>query len=55
MTRFSTYHALDATRVLAWEIDGEFTQGAVPWNMLPSLGGDQRMRGYYQGATAIVI
>ncbi|BET79384.1 Outer membrane translocation and assembly moduleTamA [Edwardsiella anguillarum] len=48
-TRFSTYHALDETRVLAWEIDGEFTQGMVPWNMLPSLGGDQRMRGYYQG------
>ena len=35
--------------MLAWEIDGEFTQGAVPWNMLPSLGSDQRMRGYYQG------
>lgn len=49
MTRFSTYHALDEQRVLAWEIDGEFTQGDVPWNMLPSLGSDQRMRGYYQG------
>ncbi|WP_438288359.1 BamA/TamA family outer membrane protein [Edwardsiella tarda] len=49
IARFSTYHALDEWRVLAWEIDGEFTLGAVPWNMLPSLGSDQRMRGYYQG------
>ncbi len=27
--------------------------GDVPWSMLPLLGSDERMRGYYQGAIAI--
>ena len=35
--------------VLAWEADGAFTQGDVPWSMMPLLGSDERMRGYYQG------
>ncbi len=35
--------------MLAWEADGTFTQGDVPWSMMPLLGSDERMRGYYQG------
>ncbi len=35
--------------MLAWEADGAFTQGEVPWSMMPLLGSDERMRGYYQG------
>lgn len=48
-TRYSLYHPLSAKSVLAWEVDGHFTQGNVPWNMLPELGSSQRMRGYYEG------
>ncbi len=31
----------------------EYLPGDVPWSMLPLLGSDERMRGYYQGAIAI--
>ncbi|MGV3346235.1 BamA/TamA family outer membrane protein [Enterobacteriaceae bacterium LUAb1] len=48
-TRYALYHAINDKSTLAWEIAGQFTQGDVPWNMLPSLGGDQHMRGYYEG------
>jgi len=46
---YSHYHPLNEKSVLAWEADGAFTQGEVPWNMLPLLGSNQRMRGYYEG------
>ncbi|TKV11563.1 hypothetical protein FDX19_07205 [Citrobacter sp. wls619] len=46
---YSRYHSLDDQDVLAWEMDGAFTQGDVPWNMMPLLGSNQRMRGYYEG------
>ena len=45
----SRYHPLSQKSVLAWEVNGDFTQGHVPWNMLPLLGSNQRMRGYYEG------
>ncbi|MEG0867459.1 MAG: hypothetical protein RSG77_10445, partial [Hafnia sp.] len=48
-SRYALYHALDEDNVLAWEVDGRFTQGDVPWNMLPLLGSNNRMRGYYEG------
>lgn len=48
-SRYALYHALDEKNVLAWEVDGRFTQGDVPWNMLPLLGSNNRMRGYYEG------
>ena len=55
-TRFDEYqlhysrdHSLDDNNVLAWELDGAFTQGDVPWSMMPLLGSNQRMRGYYEG------
>ncbi|WP_410966541.1 BamA/TamA family outer membrane protein, partial [Salmonella sp. SAL04182] len=46
---YSRYHAVNDKDVLAWEADGAFTQGDVPWNMLPLLGSNHRMRGYYEG------
>lgn len=46
---FSAYHEIDKKRVLAWEINGAFTSGQVPWNMLPSLGDSDHFRGYYPG------
>lgn len=46
---YSRYHSLDDNNVLAWELDGAFTQGDVPWSMMPLLGSNQRMRGYYEG------
>ena len=48
-TRYSLYHPVNDKTVVAWEVDGHFTQGHVPWNMLPELGNGQRMRGYYEG------
>lgn len=35
--------------LIAWQIQGQFTQGDVPWNMLPDLGGSSAMRGYIKG------
>ena len=36
--------------MLAWEADGHIYSGDdVPWSMMPLLGSDERMRGYYQG------
>lgn len=48
-THYSSYYSLTPKTVLAWETYGQFTQGDVPWNMLPGLGDSHRMRGYYQG------
>ncbi|MCC4108133.1 BamA/TamA family outer membrane protein [Serratia ureilytica] len=47
--RYGLYRSIAANSVLAWEVDGHFTQGDVPWTLLPALGGDRRMRGYYEG------
>ena len=46
---YSHYHALSEKSVLAREADGAFTRGEVPWSMMPLLGSDERMRGYYRG------
>ncbi|EDT7666035.1 BamA/TamA family outer membrane protein [Salmonella enterica subsp. enterica serovar Waycross] len=46
---YSRYHSLSNKDVLAWELNGNFTRGNVPWNMLPLLGDNHRMRGYYEG------
>lgn len=47
--RYGHYLALDAKNTLAFELYGDFRAGAVPWNMLATLGDDARMRGYYNG------
>ncbi|SQH78428.1 conserved exported protein of unknown function [Shewanella benthica] len=55
---FSTYdielaHYIDlgnsAPGLIAWQVQGHFTHGDVPWNMLPDLGGSNAMRGYIKG------
>lgn len=46
---YSRYHPVSENGVLAWELNGHFTQGEVPWNMLPLLGSNKRMRGYFEG------
>ncbi|QYJ98132.1 outer membrane protein assembly factor [Shewanella alkalitolerans] len=35
--------------LIAWQVQGHFTSGDVPWNMLPDLGGSSAMRGYIKG------
>lgn len=35
--------------LIAWQIQGHFTQGDVPWNVMPDLGGSSAMRGYIKG------
>ncbi len=47
---YSQYQALgDFPGLLAWQVQGDFTSGDVPWNRLPDLGGDDAMRGYLKG------
>ncbi|AQS38182.1 Surface antigen [Shewanella psychrophila] len=38
-----------APGLIAWQVQGHFTDGDVPWNMLPDLGGSNAMRGYIKG------
>ncbi|BAJ03764.1 BamA/TamA family outer membrane protein [Shewanella violacea] len=38
-----------APGLIAWQVQGHFTHGDVPWNMLPDLGGSKAMRGYIKG------
>lgn len=46
---FDAYQRLWKGAILAFDLHGEFNYGDVPWNMLASLGGSTRMRGYYEG------
>lgn len=46
---FDNYHRLWEGAILAFDLNGEFNYGKVPWNMLATLGGSSRMRGYYEG------
>jgi hypothetical protein len=41
------YSRLPAT--LAWQVQGLFSEGAVPWDRLALLGGSRQLRGYEQG------
>lgn len=47
--QFDAYREVWAGGVLALDILGQFTYGSVPWTMLPTIGGTERMRGYYRG------
>lgn len=38
-----------APGLIAWQLQGHFTNGDVPWNLLPDLGGSNAMRGYIKG------
>ncbi len=46
---FNLYHRAWKGAIIAYDLHGEFNYGDVPWNMLASLGGSSRMRGYYEG------
>ncbi|MDO6775086.1 BamA/TamA family outer membrane protein [Shewanella sp. 3_MG-2023] len=56
---FSTYNvelanyidlsSMSAPGLIAWQLQGHFTDGDVPWNLLPDLGGSNAMRGYIKG------
>ncbi|MDR9827836.1 BamA/TamA family outer membrane protein [Vibrio sp. FNV 38] len=35
--------------LVAWQVQGQFTDGDVPWYMSPDLGGSSAMRGYIKG------
>ena len=46
---FDYYQRAWEGAIIAFDLHGEFNYGDVPWNMLASLGGSTRMRGYYEG------
>jgi len=43
------FYPVTSTQVIALQLQGEFTFGAVPFTQLPTLGGASVMRGYYTG------
>ena len=45
----SGYQRLWSSGILAAELHGEFNSEATPWPFRARLGGDYRMRGYYEG------
>ena len=49
LVQFDAYGAPWDGGVLAFDLYGEFAYGTVPWTMLPTIGGAERMRGYYKG------
>ena len=52
--RYSGYRPIDTflnqrTATLAWQVQGHFSEGNVPWDRLTLLGGSRQLRGYEQG------
>lgn len=45
----STYRKLWTGGLLAMELYGEFNSSETPWPFMARMGGDSRMRGYYEG------
>lgn len=43
------YHQFWESGIVAFEINGIFQKGHIPWNMMSLLGSGHRMRGYYFG------
>lgn len=46
---FDCYRSVWEGGILAFDFHSRFTYGAVPYIMLPTIGGPYRMRGYYSG------
>ena len=46
---YSQYLPVNNTDVLAWQFIGKFSNGDVPWDRMPSLGGISGLRGYNSG------
>lgn len=47
--QLNTYAGVWEGGILAADLLSQFTFGSVPWTMLPTTGGTERMRGYYRG------
>lgn len=47
--QFRHYDRLWKGAVLAYDLNGTFNSGNIPWSMVALLGGPYRMRGYYEG------
>lgn len=45
----STSWLSSAPGLIAWQVQAKLTDGDVPWNLLPDLGGSNAMRGYIKG------
>lgn len=45
----SSFHKVWKGGILAARLHADFTYGNTPWGLLPTLGGSQTMRGYYEG------
>lgn len=43
------YHPVKNRNVLAWQVNGNFFSGDVPFNQMALMGGEVMMRGYYYG------
>lgn len=46
---FRYYRKLWKGGVVAYDLQGIFNNGSIPWNMLPTMGNSHQMRGYYEG------
>ena len=46
---FDTYNRVWKGGILAFDLHGKFNYGNVPWTMKSRMGGQFRMRGYYEG------
>ncbi len=44
-----TYQKIWKKGILAFDLEGTFNNGNVPWNLLSDLGSSRQMRGYYSG------
>ncbi|MEC4113014.1 BamA/TamA family outer membrane protein [Myroides pelagicus] len=44
-----TYQKVWEKGILAFDLNGSFNNGDVPWNMLSQIGGSRQMRGYFIG------
>lgn len=45
----SSYTHLHKNTILAYQINGVFSSGNIPWGLMPTIGGSYVMRGYYEG------
>lgn len=46
---FRTYQKVWTGGILAFDLQGTFQGGDIPWNMMVLSGGSRQMRGYYEG------
>lgn len=47
--QFSWYHPLWKSATIAMQFRSKFTYGNTPWGLMPTLGGSENMRGYFEG------